>query len=103
MLQSMTGNVAHENVEGLRRRNVAATTSVIFGILGIPSIAGDPAFALLLGGAAVAFGWLGIHRVHRGASGHGSAIAGIVLGMVTLVVFAIVVVLISQDAFAGPH
>ena len=61
-------------------RNVLAVASLVVGLLGIPSIAADPAFGLLFGIIAVVLGWLGLRRSRAGAAGRGIAIAGVVLG-----------------------
>jgi hypothetical protein len=78
-------------------RNVAAASSLILGVIGIPSMVADPAFALLFGIAAMAVGVIGLRQARTVSSGRGLAIAGITLGILTLVVFVVLVALISHD------
>src|SRR5207249_7704172 len=70
----------------------AAAASLILGLVGMPSIAADPAFGLVFGAAAITCGVLGLRRARAGAWGRGSSIAGITLGA-----FVFAAWLISQD------
>jgi hypothetical protein len=81
-------------------RNVTAIVSLGLGLLGIPSMAADPAFGLLFGVAGVVVGAFGLRQARNGAPGRGIAIAGVVLGLISLVTFGIAAWLISQDLLA---
>ena len=81
--------------------NALAVISLVLGLIGIPSMAADPAFGLLYGIAAIVAGMIGLRRSRIRSAGRGLAIAGITFGAVTLVAFAILVFLISRDALGG--
>jgi hypothetical protein len=57
----------------------------------------DPAFALLFGIAAVVTGFLGLRQARVVSAGRGLAILGVVLGVLTLVLFVVFVALISHS------
>ena len=79
-------------------RNMAASSSVILGLVGIPSMVADPAFALLFGLAATIVGVIGFRQARTVSAGRGLAIAGVALGIATIVVFVVVVALVSHNA-----
>jgi hypothetical protein len=73
-------------------RRAAAVLSLLAGLLGLPSMIGDPAFGLLFGLLAVVTGSLAVKGRWRGI-----AVTGVVLGIVTLAGFAWFVFMVSQN------
>jgi hypothetical protein len=78
-------------------RNMLAIVSLVAGLVGISSVAVDPAFALLFGVIAIVLGVLGLRRSGAALAGRGVSIAGIVLGGLSLLVFGLAALLIASD------
>jgi hypothetical protein len=88
----------------MKRSNLAATGSLGLGLLGVPSMAADPAFGLLFGLGALVVGSIGLRKA-RDARWRRVATAGLVVGAITLAGFVVAVILISQeiDPLTGRH
>jgi hypothetical protein len=73
------------NVASSGASNGFAVAALVCGIVGI-FIAN-----FILGPLAIIFGGIGLSRANRGAKGRGMAIAGLILGVVDIVLFIVVI------------
>jgi len=55
--------------------------------------------SIILGPMGVIFGGIGLRRANAGASGRGMAIAGIVIGIVDIILFVILVIAATSGGF----
>jgi hypothetical protein len=70
-------------VPGQQQNNTLGLLAMIFGIAGIPLAICIALLGILLGGAAVVLGILGMRRVAEGrASNRGMALAGVICGAI---------------------
>ncbi|MBI3647741.1 MAG: hypothetical protein HY240_03150 [Actinobacteria bacterium] len=76
-------------------RRGLALASLILGLFGAPSMLADPAFGLVFGTAALLAGYVALRRARPGGVARRLAIAGVGLGIVTVLAFAVIAVLIS--------
>lgn len=87
-----------------RRRNGAGTTALVLGVLSVvlAALVLFAGLAVILGPLAIIFGIVGTGRASRGeADNRGQAIAGIVLGAVSLLIVLALGISIAQ--FAAQH
>lgn len=68
-----------------------AVTALVCGVVGLV-LCWVPGVDVILGIIAATFGALGWHQASKGRPGFGMAIAGMVLGIVTLVVFTVLII-----------
>jgi hypothetical protein len=84
-------NVANGTTAVPARSNGFGVAALVLGIVGI-------FFAqVILGPLAIIFGGIGWNRANHGSRGKGISIAGLVLGVIDLVLFAIVVIAASRN------
>jgi hypothetical protein len=76
------------------RTNGMAITSLVLGIVGF--FFGS----IILGPLAVIFGGIGLNRANHGAKGKGMSIAGVILGIVDIVLFIVVMTAASHNGFS---
>jgi hypothetical protein len=75
-----TGTYGHG--EAQQRSNGLAIAGLVCGIVGLVLL------NIILGPLAIIFGGVGLSRARRGAAHRGMSIAGIVLGIVDIAIFA---------------
>ena len=71
--------------------NGLAIAGLVCGLVGVLF------FNYILGPLAIIFGGVGLSRANRGAGHRGMSLAAIVLGIVDLIIFAVVVVALSNN------
>lgn len=74
-------------------KNPFGVTSLVLGIIGI-FIAN-----IILGPLAIIFGAIGLNRAKRAGRGRGTSIAGIVLGVIALAVYAVILATAARRGF----
>ncbi|HLH45971.1 MAG TPA: DUF4190 domain-containing protein [Acidimicrobiales bacterium] len=76
-----------------RSTNGFAIASLVLSIVGFFFL------SIILGPLGVIFGGIGLRRANAGASGRGMAIAGIVIGIVDIILFVILVIAATSGGF----
>jgi hypothetical protein len=96
------------NVNGIEKSRLMGILSMVFGILAVV-LAFTPfgrILVILLGGAAIVLGAIELDRVRRGLSDQGArnmAIAGIVLGGVSLILIILIPVIYGSVGLGAGH
>ena len=86
----MADQPAYGSPVAASRSNGLAIAGMVCGIVGL-------FFAnIILGPLAIIFGGIGLSRANRGASNRGMAMAGIILGIIDIVVWILVLALVSS-------
>ena len=73
------------------RSNGFAIAALVCGLVGLFL------FGVVLGVLALIFGIIGLRRANAGASGRGMAIAGIVLGVIDIIVYIVLVAYVVKN------
>jgi len=91
MTQSAGSPVQSSTPTNKHLGNGLAVAGLVCGLIGLLFI------NYVLGPLAIIFGGVGLSRANRGAGHRGMSIAAIVLGILDLIVFAVVVVALSNN------
>jgi hypothetical protein len=76
------------------RSNGLAVAALVCGIIGI-FIA-----EFILGPLAIIFGAIGLHRANQGARGRGMALAGLILGIIDVVLILVLLLTAKHHSFS---
>jgi hypothetical protein len=85
------------NVQETRASNGFAVTALVCGIVGILI------FEIILGPLAIIFGAVGLRRAGRAGRGRGMAMAGLILGIIDVVLFFIFLAVASRHGGFSWH
>lgn len=76
-----------------RPGNGLAIASLVCGIVGLLIL------WIVLSPLAIIFGAIGLSRANRGASGHGQAMAGLILGIIGIVGYIVLIAIVANKGF----
>ncbi|MGH3635188.1 MAG: DUF4190 domain-containing protein [Mycobacterium sp.] len=73
------------------RSNGLAIAALVCGIIGLFLL------NIILGPLAIIFGGVGLSHAKRGAAHHGMALAGVILGIVDVIIFVVLLAAVSHN------
>jgi hypothetical protein len=91
----MTHSAGYTGPQGTTQNNNVGNGLAVAGL--VCGLVGLVLFNYILGPLAIVFGGVGLSRANRGAGHRGMSIAAIVLGIVDLVVYAVLLVAVTNS------